>query len=40
MTKDKVDAPIRNDFCITRIEHCTTTGIGKLAVVTIIREIG
>jgi len=38
-TKDKVDVLIRDDFCITRIEQFTTTGIGKLAVMAIIREL-
>ena len=38
-TKDKVDALIRDDCCITRSELCTTTGTGKLAVMA-IRELG
>jgi hypothetical protein len=39
-TKDMVDALIWDDFCIMRSELCTTTGIGKLAVAAIIRELG
>jgi phage antirepressor YoqD-like protein len=39
-TKDKVDALIRDDGCITTGELSAAVRIGKPSVITIIRELG
>jgi transposase len=39
-TKDKFDALIRDDSPITTRELCTEIGIGKPAIMAIIRELG
>lgn len=39
-TKDRVDAMILNNRCITTCEMWAAIGIGKPAVVAIIREVG
>ena len=39
-TKDRVDAMILDNCCITTHELWATTGIGKPAVMAIIREVG